>query len=145
MEPKITKLAKIVSAVVIGLGAILTLLLLIKGDEAIKENPNDTNALLSLSYIALFSGIAIAVFSAVYGILKNPGALKKTLMGVGFIVVVALLSYAISSGADYITYSNFDVTESESRLVSAGLNMFYIIGAIAVGAVAWSSFGRVLK
>jgi hypothetical protein len=143
MEPKISKLAKIVSAVVIALGAILTLLLMIKGDDAIKENPDSTNALLNLSYFALFSGVGIALFSAVFGMLKNPGALKKTLMGVGFIIVIYLISYLIADGSDWANYK--DVTQSEVKLVSTGLNMFYIIGVIAIGSVAWSSFGRILK
>jgi hypothetical protein len=145
MEPKISKIAKGISAVLIALGAIFTILLISKGDEAVVENPDSTNTLLAISYIAFFAGIAVTVFNAVSGLIKNPSSLKKSLMGVGFLAVIFLISFLISSGADFEQYQAFEVTEATSKWVSTGLNMFYITGVVAIVSVLWSSFGRIAK
>lgn len=145
MEPKISKIAKGLSAILIALGAIFTVLLISKGDEAVVENPDSTNTLLLISYIAFFIGIAVTIFNAVAGLINNPNALKKSLMGVGFLAVIFVLAFATSSGADYMQYQSFEISETTSKWVSTGLNMFYITGVVAIGAVLWSSFGRIVK
>lgn len=145
MEPKFAKIAKGISALLIAVGAILTIIMMMKGDEAVKESPDSTNGLLNISYLSLIAGILVTVISAVTGIMKNPEALKKSLIGIGFVGGILLISYFISSGADYVQYQSFNVDEATSKWVSTGLNMFYITGFLAILAVIWSSFGRILK
>jgi hypothetical protein len=145
MEPKISKIAKLISAVVMILGAVLTLVLFYQGDTAIEEDPEKTNTLLLVSYISFFTAIGVAIISAVNGLTKSPGALKRSLIGVGAIVVIFLISYSFSSGADYAEYVKFEITEETSKWVSTGLNMFYITGLLAIASLVWSSFGRIVK
>jgi hypothetical protein len=145
MEPKISKLAKIVSAFVMIIGAILTLILFYEGDAAIVEAPEKTNSLFFVSYIAFFTAIGAVLLSSIGGLLKSPGALKRSLIGVGALVVIFILAYVISSGADYANYAKFEITEETSKWVSTGLNMFYITGLLAIVSLVWSSFGRIVK
>ncbi|MCH8555410.1 MAG: hypothetical protein LAT76_09645 [Schleiferiaceae bacterium] len=145
MEPKISKLAKIVSAIVMIIGAILTLVLFYEGDAAIIEDSEKTNPLFFLSYLAFFTAVGAVLFSSIGGLLKSPGALKRSLIGLGALVLIFIIAYALSSGADYTNYAKFEITEETSKWVSTGLNMFYITGLLAIASLVWSSFGRIVK
>jgi hypothetical protein len=81
--------------------------------------------------------------SFVLALAVNPKGIKGVGIGLVAIIVVAVLSYATADGADYMNYK--DVTEETTRLVSAMLNAFYIIGAGAVLAVVYSLVSRATK
>jgi hypothetical protein len=68
-------------------------------------------------------------------------------MGVGAFLVVLIISYAVSSGADagdYL-YNGVAVTEGESKMVGAGLIAFYILIIGAAVAMALSGFKKLTK
>ena len=88
-------------------------------------------------------GIAVAVLSFVLSLMINPSGIKGVGIGLAAVVVVALLSYAMADGSDYMDYK--EVTESTSKAVSAMLNAFYVLGAGAVLAVVYSLVHRAIK
>ena len=98
---------------------------------------------VSYGMITTYISVIVAVLSFVLALAVNPKGIKGVGIGLVAIIVVAVLSYATADGADYMNYK--DVTEETTRLVSAMLNAFYIIGAGAVLAVVYSLVSRATK
>jgi len=119
---------------------VFTLLIFFGGDEALEGN---VGASIWVSIGMFFLAIALAVFSAVRGMIINPASLKTSAIGFGGLAAILIISYAMSSGADYESYKN--ISESGSRWVSTGLNATYIMSLLSVVAVLFSSVSRLRK
>jgi hypothetical protein len=86
-------------------------------------------------------GIAIAV-SLVFTLLNlftNPQSLKKTLIVLGSFLVVVVFSYLLASGTDVsldeMANRGITTTETTVRRIGTGLNLFFFLVAIAIGAM----------
>lgn len=77
---------------------------------------------------ALLSLIVLPFMNA----LKAPKELLQSLMGIGFLVVLFLISYALSGDEVTLKYASLGVGAQSSKLIGAGLIMFYIVLVIAV-------------
>lgn len=136
---KSSSLSLISRIVLIGLmviGLALWLLVLYGGDESVSP-------MLSWGYVVFFAAIALAVLSFVFSISINPASLKSVLIGIVIVAVIGGLSYLLADGSDFANYKDTD--ESTSRLVSTGLNSFYIVGLLAVLSVVYSGVARLFK
>ncbi len=85
----------------------------------------------------------IGVFSAGFSIFINPTGVKNVLIGLGAFVVIIGLSYVLADGSDFEKYK--EVTEDTSKMVSMGLNMFYITSLLALLSVVYSAVARIFK
>jgi hypothetical protein len=97
---------------------------------------------LYLTYIISLVAIAAAIGGAVRGILINPNGVRSTVMGVGFLLAILIVSYLFADGSDYMEYQKMKMTESGSRWVSAGLNALNIMLALSTLAVVFSALYR---
>jgi hypothetical protein len=134
------KLSRLLAIALGGIGLVFTLLIFFGGDEALEDN---VGASIWVSIGMFFLAIALAVFSAVRGMIINPASLKTSAIGFGGLAAILIISYAMSSGADYESYKN--ISESGSRWVSTGLNATYIMSLLSVVAVLFSSVSRLRK
>ena len=134
------KLSRLLAIALGGIGLVFTLLIFFGGDEALEGN---VGASIWVSIGMFFLAIALAVFSAVRGMIINPASLKTSAIGFGGLAAILIISYAMSSGADYDSYKN--ISESGSRWVSTGLNATYIMSLLSVVAVLFSSVSRLRK
>ena len=89
--------------------------------------------------ILLFT-VALALGSAVNGIVINPKGAIGMAVGLGLLGIVLGGSYLGADGSDYGQYT--DVDELTSRLVSTGIYAFYSLFIIAIAAVGFSSLSR---
>ncbi|MCH9660604.1 MAG: hypothetical protein K0U54_06805 [Bacteroidetes bacterium] len=132
------KILKIVAAILGIAGLIFWIMLVAKGDEAVKATGEGVDALMYVGYIVL----AIIVLFVLVFVLKGifAGNIKKTLMSVGAFLVILVISYALSSSSldGLPLVDNEPVTESASKWVGTGLHMFYILAIAAVGAMVLS-------
>lgn len=128
------KILKILAFVLGALGAAALANLLFKGDATVVETGEGLDSFLTLSYIT-FGLTIVLVLIFVFRDLFTSDGIKSTLLGVGLLLVVAAVSYGIAGG-EAITLSDGNaVTEGESRWISAGLNIFYILGIGAIAAM----------
>lgn len=97
---------------------------------------------LYLTYIISLVAIVAAIGGAVRGILINPNGVRSTVMGVGFLLAILIVSYLFADGSDYMEYQKMKMTESGSRWVSAGLNALNIMLALSTLAVVFSALYR---
>lgn len=143
------KIIKIVALLLSIVGIVFFVMILSAGDQAIEagESAGTVNGALYTAYITLGIILAFVLVFVLKGVFA--GDIKKTLITVGAFLVIAVIGYAMSSGSldglpeELIRTEN--VTESTSKWVGAGLNTFYILGILAIGAMVVSGFKRVTK
>lgn len=121
-------------------GLIPTILIFFGGADMVD---GAAGAAILITEILVLAAVGLALFSAGLGMAINPAGIKSTGMGVGALAAILLVSYVISSGSDFETYKN--TSEATSRWVSTGLNAFYIMFVVALGAVVYSSVARLRK
>lgn len=105
-----------------------------------------TNLLIYWGYALIIFVVVITLFATLYNILKNPKSSVKTLIAIALVIVVAIISYAVS-GNDYsaMQLEKLKITESTSRMVGAGLLITYLLGITAVVAILYSAVSRMFK
>ena len=128
------KLLKIV-AIVIGVISIFFLGSIIStGDEAIKagEASGTIDIFMNVSYAILGIAVLIVLVFTILNLVSNSAGLKNTLMGVGAFAVLSLLCYyGFANGVETTLKDGDILSESGSRLVGAGLYLFYFLALIA--------------
>ncbi|RBP34423.1 hypothetical protein DFR65_101315 [Oceanihabitans sediminis] len=133
---------------VIGVIAMFFLIRIIGvGDEAIKagESSGMVNTFMYIAYAVLALILVLVVLFTLKNVFTNAATLKSTLMGVGAFLVVALISYFMASGIETPMKDGEVLSASGSKLVGAGLNMFYILAVIAIGSMLFSGIKKMIK
>ncbi|MCU0349685.1 MAG: hypothetical protein MUF43_02485 [Flavobacterium sp.] len=100
--------------------------------------------LILLSYLILFACIAIVLIFVFKNLFAKQETLKKTLISVGLFLGVVLISFIVADGSDMVvggvTYSG-----TTSKLVSTGLNTFYILALVAIVTMGWTGVTKIKK
>jgi hypothetical protein len=79
-------------------------------------------------------------------LLGNKETLKRTLITLGIFGGIALISFLIADSSDiYNVKKELLVSGSSSKLVSTGLNMSYILGALSIGSLFFFMFKNAKK
>ncbi|MBX2946017.1 MAG: hypothetical protein KF725_09295 [Cyclobacteriaceae bacterium] len=95
----------------------------------------------ALFAIALLSAIVLPLVN----VLKSPGDLKKALFAIVGMVVLFGISYALAGSEVSADHAAKGITPNVSKLVGAGLIMFYLTSAIAVLGLIYSEINKAIK
>jgi hypothetical protein len=134
---------KIVKIALIALGVLSAVLwYFLPGSEVPPAEAAESGAISGMFTITfILLGIAVVV-SLVYTLLNlfaNPKSLKKTLIVLGSFVVVLGFSYILASGTDVsldeMASRGITTTESTVKNIGTGLNLFFFLVVIAIGAM----------
>jgi Na+/proline symporter len=140
---KITNIFKILVGVV---GAILFLRVFYTGDDVIEADASLQDSVLAplmyVSYIILVLGVVFTLLFSIKSLFT--GNVVKTLISLGVFVVVLIISYAMANGVETPMRDGEILSESGSRWVGTGLNAFYILAVLAVGAMLVSSVKKLI-
>ena len=99
-----------------------------------------------LAYILFFIAAGAMFVLPVINALRNPKDLVKSGMGLGALLVLFGISFALAGGELTPKWMALGVTsEFSSRLIGAGLTMFYIVLIIAILGMAYSAISNALK
>ena len=98
-----------------------------------------------ISYAFLLIAIASSVLMPLLHAIKHPQGLVKSLVGVGGIVVLFIVAYSLSGSELSAKAVALGVDESGSKLIGAGLTLFYLIFAIALVGIVYSEISKALK
>ena len=98
-----------------------------------------------LSYILLIVATAAAVVLPLIGAIKHPASLVKSLFGVGGLVVLFIVAYSLSGSEISAKAIALGVDESGSKLIGAGLILFYFVLVISIVGVIVSEISKALK
>lgn len=91
--------------------------------------------------VAIVSAIVLPLINA----LKSPKDLVKSGMGVGALLVVFLISFGLAGSEVTAKYTAQGIGESSSKLIGAGLTMFYIVFIAALVGIVFSEISKALK
>ncbi len=90
---------------------------------------------LILCYVAIAVAILTSIGMPMINAIKNPQGLVKALVGIVGIVVLFGVSYVLSGSEVSVKAASLGITPDSSRMIGAGLILFYII-LIASGVLA---------
>lgn len=88
---------------------------------------------LYLCYIGMIIGALAAFGFPLMYVIKHPANAKTSVMGIGAIGVLFLISYLLSSSELLPKYIQLGITENSSKMIGAGLISLYMMG---IGSVA---------
>lgn len=98
---------------------------------------------LKLTYVLLVIGaLAAILMPLVQAIMSDPKSLLKSLAGLGVILVVYLIGYAMSGAEVTANYTQFGVDSGISKMVGGLLNTMYLL---MIGALVGILFTEVHK
>jgi phosphatidylserine synthase len=132
------QITRIASFALMIVGVILLLLTFIQGDSAV-------GFFIQWGYLCFGIATVAAIVFSLLNLFKDSTKARNTLIGIGALLVVFVIAYLMSSGADYASFKGFDITEGTSRLVSTGLNAFYIFFILAVVSILYTEANKILK
>ena len=137
---KVTKIA----AIVISVLSLVFLGGLMASDDA--ANSSWITPLIYLSYVILIACIALVLIYVFKNLFSKKEDLKKTFIFIGLFVALILVSFILADGTEVKSPSNEIIaSESTSKWVSTGLNMFYLLAVVAVGTMFWTGFNKIKK
>ncbi len=133
-------LSKIISIVLYSLLGISALLGILFYSGAI-----ESESLMYWCYALFAIGAAAAIIFPILNMAKNPAAAKSALIGVGALLVVFVIAYALAGDEMTDKYRDFISSPAASKRVSTGLIAFYILAIGAVGASIFSGVSKLFK
>ncbi|MBT2162549.1 hypothetical protein [Zobellia barbeyronii] len=144
------KIVKIVLVVVGLIGAALWFMLPeAEMPAAEAANNGALNAMFAITWLLLGVAVVFSVAFALKNLLSNPANLKKSLfILVGFLLVVGI-GFVMASGTDVsieeMAKRGIETDESEIKKIGAGLNVFFILTLVAVGAMLAGGVKKMIK
>jgi len=142
------KLLKIIAAVVGVLSIVFLVSIISAGDDAIKagESASSVSTLMYVAYFILAVAVLAVVLFTVLNLVSNAAGLKNTLVSIGAFLVLALICYfVLASGTETVLKDGSILTESHSKLVGAGLYLFYALAIVAGGTMLGFGIKKMLK
>lgn len=98
-----------------------------------------------LSYILFGVALASAVLLPLIHSIKHPAGMVKSLFGVGGLVVLFVIAYSLSGSELAPKAIALGVDESGSKLIGAGLILFYFVLLISIIGVIYSEINKALQ
>lgn len=101
--------------------------------------------LLYIGYVLMIGAVASAVILSILSAIKTPGALLKSLYGIGALIVLFLVCWAISSSDVTPQWEAQGISHGVSKFVGGGLLTFYVVIIAAVIGLVFSEVNKALK
>ena len=141
-DNKISKIITYVITLLALIGIILLVRVLMAGEEAVENDVDVANKVVSplvyFSQYLLYFAVGITLVLSLGGLFKNPEILKKTLLGLGVLGLLFLGAYSLSDSN--IVLDNADIVlpggeegSSTNRFVGTGIWFSLILGFIGLG------------
>ena len=141
MNKKLSKILTLAAGLIGLIGFFFFIRILIEGDEALKIDADLQNSILSpfisFSIFILVVTTVIAVVFSALNMIKHPQALKRTLMGVGALLILLVVAYSVADDGAVMSMGKVlkdGEAGSVSKWVSTGINFSAILGVIGFGA-----------
>ncbi len=142
------KILTIILGIVGVLSIVFLAMIISAGDEAIKlgESSGTVNIFMYLAYIVLFLTLAFVVVFSLKNIFTDSEKMKSTLKGVGIFVLLSLICYFGFATGEETTLKDGEIfSEGGSKLLGAGLYLFYFLLAIAGGSMLFFGIKKMVK
>jgi len=137
---KSNKILSIIIALVALVGAFLFIRIFMEDAEAIETNVDLQNKVISpiiyYSTFLLIATVVITVVLSLWSLIRNPENLKKTLMGLGVLAILLIISTFLSDSEAVINAAGGiseggEAGSSVNKWVGTGIWYSLILGAVA--------------
>lgn len=88
---------------------------------------------------------AAAIILPTINALNDPGSLVKSGVGLGGLLLVFAISWAVSGNEVLRSYTEFGIDAGLSKFVGGVLTMMYLLAFIAIVGIVWSEISKVFK
>ena len=134
---KLENIIKIVCAVLGLLGVVFLFRIIAVSDDNIKmaASMGDfslISPLISLGIFIFYLTVGVTIIFSLINLASNPGKLKKSLIFIGFLIIVIGIAYASSTGVETPMKDGQVLSASGSKWVGTGIRVFYILASVAV-------------
>lgn len=144
------KIVKIILIVLGAIGAILWFQLPsrdVPASEAVESGA--MNFMFIITYILLAIAIIFSLVFSLINLFSKPQSIKKTLFVIGGFLLVVAISYGLATGTDVsvdeMANRGIQTSESTIKRIGTGLNVFFILTIIAVGAMLWGGVRKMTR
>lgn len=101
---------------------------------------------LIVAYIGIFAAIIALLFFAILSIFKGDSTnSKKSLIGIGALIVCILLAYIISPADQGPFYEKFNVGPQQSKIIGTGLVSSYFLFVALIVIILYTSVIKMFK
>lgn len=158
MRNKINVAAKALTGIIILFAVILTGILMAKSDSDMARNFtrafNEIGITLNIfiigTYIVAGLTLLLVIGFSIMNMFVKPKAAIRALIGIAALAVIIIVSWIVSSPEIDPLFviniaDNTEVTDSLSKQVGAGLIATYILAALSVLAIIYSSVSKLIK
>jgi len=128
-------LLKILVAVIFVLAIVGMVMVANGGENTSPEMASAVNFVVTLSLILLVVAAGLAVILSLFSLLKNPAALKKTLLGLAIFAALFAVSYFASNDGAVFGANGESLLEAGSKSKWSGTGLIFSYILLAVGAV----------
>lgn len=136
------RVLKIIAIVLGIIGAIYLGMVVGKGDDAIMASGESiVGGFLYTAYITMFITLFLVLIFVVKGLFE--GNLKRTFIPIAAFLLVVLISYVLADGTPMQLREGDGLSGSGAKWVDTGLFVFYILAAVAILAMVFSSVKNV--
>lgn len=144
------KIVKII-LIVIGLVAAGLWFMLPEAEVPASQAANNTalNAMFWITYILIGIALVVSLVFSLINLFSDSSNLKKTLFVVVGFVLVVVVAYFLADGTDVsipeMADRGIETSETTIKRIGTGINVFFILTAIAVGAMLWGGIRKSMK
>lgn len=101
--------------------------------------------IIYVAYVMLAIAIVFVVYYMIKGLMAKKGDLKKTFISTGAFLGVFVVAFIFADGTAVPLKDGGEVSAFASKLVSTGLNAFYILAIVAIGLMFFTGYTRIKK
>jgi len=134
------KIIKIIGMILSFIGVVILGIMIMKGDDVIKETAWGIDGFIYTGYIIFALVIVAVVIFGIKGLMS--GNIKNTLTILGSFLVIVAISYVLADGTQMKLSNGNMLSESGSKWIGAGLYTFYILAFVAIGSMIVSGFKK---
>jgi hypothetical protein len=100
---------------------------------------------LYITYALIFIAVASMIVFPIFHMLREPSALLRSGIGIGVVLVLFVIAYALADSEVNMKAAALGITPTASKLIGAGLIMFYITFVLSAAALVYSEISKALK
>ena len=142
------KILTILLAIVGVLSIIFLAMIISTGDEAIKagESSGTVTSFMYIGYLVLILTLIFVVLFSLKNIFSDPETMKSTLKGLGIFALLAAICYfGFAKGVETPLKDGDMLSAGGSKLLGAGLYLFYALLLLAGGSMLYFGIKKMIK
>lgn len=100
--------------------------------------------MIYVAFVVLAVAILLVLLYTFKNLAAKKGELKRTFISVGAFLGVILVAFLLADSTP-VTVGGEEFSSTTSKMVSTGLNTFYIVALVAIGLMFFTGYNRIKK